>query len=406
MKTFHPHLLASLEEALAEVLSSEKPADRIVERILKSKPKWGSRDRRFFAEAVYETVRWKRRNHYLLGEPAEPRPLLLWAAGERLAGREVPEELRTALDAVPVDPLDAVPAHPLAAAPLKYRASIPDWLDEIGSAELGARWEPLILALNEPAPVDLRANTLKASRAEVMSRLAAEGIETDPLPASPDGCTLRARKTVTGLAVFKEGLFEVQDRASQRVAPLLGARPGETVIDACAGAGGKTLHLAALLRNQGRLTALDVNEGKLRELTERARRAGATVARTRKIEAGTMAALAGTADRLLLDVPCSGLGTLRRSPDIKWKLRPERLTELRALQRSILAEYSVALKEGGTLVYATCSVLPSENELQVRAFLEAHPGFRLEEELTLGPDLGHGDGFYAARLTKGRIAGS
>lgn len=396
MKTFHPHLLASLEEALAEVFASEKPADRIVERYLKSKSKWGSRDRRFFAEAVYETVRWKRRNFYLLGEPENPRPLLLWAAGERLAGRDVPDELRAVLE--------AAPARALTEAPLKYRASIPDWLDDVGRAELGARWEALILALNQPAPVDLRANALKAGRAEVMKRLAAEGIETDALPDCPEGFSLRARKSVTGLAAFKDGLFEVQDRSSQRVAPLLGAKPGETVIDACAGAGGKSLHLAALMGNKGKLTALDVHEGKLRELGERARRAGATIARGRVIAAGTIADLKGSADRVLLDVPCSGLGTLRRSPDIKWKLNPTRLDELRVLQKTILADYAKMLKPGGTLVYATCSVLPSENDGQVRAFLAGNPDFRLEEELTLGPDRGQGDGFYAARLTKARIA--
>jgi 16S rRNA (cytosine967-C5)-methyltransferase len=218
----------------------------------------------------------------------------------------------------------------------------------------------------------------------------------------PSVLVLKQRANVFGLKAFKEGLFEVQDASSQRVAPFLQVEPGMRVIDACAGGGGKTLHLAALMQNKGRILALDVHEWKLAELRRRAARAGVDIAEVRAIESSkTIKRLTNDADRVLLDVPCSGLGVLRRNPDAKWKLSEAEIERLVVQQQEILTRYSAMVKPGGKMVYATCSVLPSENENQVRGFLARHgAAWELEEELKLNPaETGH-DGFYAARLTR------
>jgi 16S rRNA (cytosine967-C5)-methyltransferase len=204
------------------------------------------------------------------------------------------------------------------------------------------------------------------------------------------------------MAAFKEGLFEVQDASSQCVAPFLQVEPGMKVIDACAGGGGKTLHIGALMQNKGRILALDVHQWKLNELRKRCGRAGVDVAETRMIEGSkSIKRLAGYADRVLLDVPCSGLGVLRRNPDAKWKLSNEEIDRLIIEQQDILTRYSVMVKPGGKLVYATCSVLPSENEDQVQKFLAKHgDDWTLEEEMKINPaESGH-DGFYGARLVR------
>jgi 16S rRNA (cytosine967-C5)-methyltransferase len=213
---------------------------------------------------------------------------------------------------------------------------------------------------------------------------------------------LKERRNVFTTEAFKNGLFEVQDGASQQVAPLLDVHPGMRVIDACAGAGGKTLHLAALLGNKGKIIALDVHARKLEELRKRCSRAGVDVVETRLIEsAKTIKRLEKSADRVLLDVPCSGLGVLRRNPDTKWKISPEEITHLKALQAEILATYSNMVIDGGRLVYATCSCLPSENERQVESFLAANPGkWRLVEERKFAPGENGYDGFYAAALIR------
>jgi len=279
--------------------------------------------------------------------------------------------------------------------------SVPDWMDELGETELPDRWENELHALNGDAPVVLRANALKISRSELRERLSDDGIITTIVPEAADALQLQQRQNVFRHESFKEGLFEVQDAASQLVAPFLQPAPGLRVIDACAGAGGKTLHLAALMQNRGRLVALDVEAAKLEELKKRARRAGVDNLEARPIESSkTIKRLENTADRLLLDVPCSGLGVLRRNPDAKWKLSPTFLEDVRKLQQHILNDYESMLKPGGLMVYSTCSIMPSENENQVRAFIEKQQGkFELVNERHCWPSQGF-DGFYMALLRK------
>jgi 16S rRNA (cytosine967-C5)-methyltransferase len=243
---------------------------------------------------------------------------------------------------------------------------------------------------------------LKGDRTELARRLADEGIAVQPVPEAEDGLVLEERKNVFATKSFKDGLFEVQDGGSQQVVPLLSPQPGERVIDACAGAGGKTLHIAARMKNRGKVLALDVHARKLEDLRLRSRRAGADIVEVREISSTkVIKRLLESADRVLLDVPCSGSGVWRRNPDGRWKLTPEEITRLRELQGQILRDYSRMVKPGGILVYATCSLWPSENQNQVKRFLTESPGrFELEQELTTAPHRTRFDGFYAARLRK------
>jgi len=396
-------------------------ADKVIERLFKHHRKLGARDRRFVAETVYGIVRWWRLLLAAVGvsDPmAIPDERVIWQViGAWLvkSGQELPPWREFA----DLDPARLARALERAADNPAVRESVPDWLYQLGLEELGAaRWQACLTGLNEQAPVVLRANRLKTTLDELKAELARENIETDIVPGLADALVLNERKNVFTSESFKLGLFEVQDGASQHVAPLLQPEPGQRVIDGCAGAGGKSLHLAALMKNKGKIIALDVHQGKLEELRKRSSRAGCDVIETRVIESSkTVKRMEKTADRVLLDVPCSGLGVLRRNPDSKWKLEPADIPRLHALQAEILESYSEMLKPGGRLVYATCSVLPSENMKQVEAFLEKHkadwrlleahqfwPGaHRPERAETPDPRLQdhYGfDGFFAAALER------
>ncbi|PWU12807.1 MAG: RNA methyltransferase [Bdellovibrio sp.] len=399
----HPPLVRGIEEALQSVLVHSRPADRALDELFRRNRKWGARDRRFVAESVYELVRWKRRfEAVLLGQgqndnrpPNLPNLARLISVYGIIEGwDEVPEKLQA-------EEVKRALGQPSSRA---VRHSIPDELDALGFEHFGPTWDVEMQALNERAPIDLRVNAWRASRDEVARRLELEGIPTEPLADGGDGLTLLARKNVFATKVFQEGLFEVQDRASQRVAPFLDPQPGERIIDACAGAGGKSLHLAALMKNSGKILALDVVSGKLKELERRARRARVSNIETRLIASRkVIKRLHGTADRLLLDVPCTGLGVLRRNPDAKWRFNSGLHQRVRELQATILREDSVIVKVGGVMVYSTCSILPTENTQQVNEFLaDARGAFVLEEQWSVLPSERRGDGFFAARLRRRR----
>jgi 16S rRNA (cytosine967-C5)-methyltransferase len=257
--------------------------------------------------------------------------------------------------------------------------------------------------LNQPAPVFLRINTLKADSVEsVQKALESEGIETSLVQGVPSALVLQRRQNVFATEAYKSGLFEMQDAASQHVAPFLGVKAGDRVIDACAGAGGKTLHLSALMQNKGTLIALDITDWKLEELKKRASRAGCDNVETRKIDSTkTIKRLHDSADAVLLDVPCTGSGTIRRYADAKWKIDEEELQQLHHAQREILEQYAKMVKPGGHLVYATCSVFPSENQKQIQWALEGPlKGWELKDEFVNLPQDTNFDGFYAAKLIR------
>jgi len=395
----HRHLAQSVVSALPEIFDPEKGrfADRVIEYHLKNNKKWGARDRRFFAESIYDIVRWWRLLWGAVGQEPSLEPAKLWPVlGGWLVMKnlEIPDWAEFAgFDRGKAKAFLSRADHPRAVA-----QSIPDWLDELGERELGDRWNSILPALNVQADVVLRANRLKTTPKDLRLALEAEGVSARLRDGFDDAVQLTERKNVFRTEIFKKGHFEVQELASQKVAPFLEVKPGDRVIDACAGAGGKTLHMAALMGNKGRIVAMDVEERKLKELRDRCSRAGADIVETRVIESSkTIKRLDGACDRLLLDVPCSGLGVLRRNPDAKWKLKPSDLDRIGTLQREILGSYHRMVKPGGTMVYATCSLLPSENERQVAWFLEKNPGWTLEAEENYRPDEGF-DGFYMARL--------
>jgi len=286
----------------------------------------------------------------------------------------------------------------------KFRESIPDWMDELGEKSLGNKlWTKEIAALNQQADVILRTNTLKIQKDQLRSFLAKEDIETETLDGYPDALRLKERKNVFVTSAFKDGLFEVQDASSQLVAPFLEVEPGQRVVDACAGAGGKTLHLASHMENKGQLIALVIYESKLKKLKVRARRNGIHNMETRAIDSTkVIKKLYNSVDRLLLDAPCSGLGVIKRNPDSKWKLEPEFIDRIMGVQQDILQNYSKMLKKGGQMVYATCSILPQENSEQVKKFLESENGkdFEFIREKNVYASESGFDGFYMALLKR------
>ena len=397
----HRNLVFAVIDALHLIFNEQQYADKVVEKVLKYDKRWGVRDRNFIAETTYEMVRWQR----LYAKIAEvdipySREALFRMFGVWCVLRGIPLPDWKQLQSTPsrrikgrFDQLSKI---------RKYRESLPDWLDTMGEKALGeALWTKEVAALNRPASVVLRTNTLKTTKNTVQRVLDKAGIPTTTLPDHPDGLELVERKNVFSTQAFKDGWFEVQDASSQKVAPFLEVAPGHRVVDACAGAGGKTLHLAALMENKGQLIAMDIYESKLKKLKIRARRNGAHNLETRLIDSTkTIKKLHQKADRVLLDAPCSGLGVLRRNPDSKWKLTPEFIQNVKKTQQNILRDYSKMVKPGGKLVYATCSILPEENQQQVHAFLasEAGKSFAFEKEETIYASESSFDGFYMALL--------
>lgn len=399
----HRNLVFATIDALSSIFNDGEYADKVIEKTLKRDKRWGSRDRSFIAETTYDIVRWKR----LYSEIADVKApysrenlFRLFAVWATLRGIELPDWKQ--IEPTPTrrikgrfDELSRI---------RKFRESVPDWMDEMGTRELGeATWEKEIHALNEQAPVVLRVNTLKTTRENLQEELLDEGIETEPVQGYPNALQLKERANVFKTQSFQNGHFEVQDASSQMVAEFLDVSPGMRVVDTCAGAGGKTLHLAALMDNKGQLIATDIYGNKLKELKRRAKRAGAHNIETREIDSTKVVKkLYGTADRVLIDAPCSGLGVLSRNPDAKWKLQPEFLETIRQTQAEILKQYSMIVKPGGKMVYATCSVLPSENEQQVQEFLKSEEGqsFDLEKEKKILSSETGFDGFYMALLEK------
>ena len=277
----------------------------------------------------------------------------------------------------------------------------PQWLEDMGAAQLGDAWPAERKALTEAPKRYIRVNGLKTTLDALQDKLAREGVATTPVDGVNSALEVVSDSALFRTEAFKNGLFEQQDAGSQLVANALDAKPGMRVVDACAGAGGKTLHIAAQMQGKGRLLAMDVEQWKLDNLKERARRAGAHNVETRIIASSkTIKRLKLTADRVLLDVPCSGLGVLKRNPDAKWRDTPERLPVLVALQKHILQSYSRMLKVGGILVYATCSIMPEENRMQVDAFLADNPNFRFIEDENISPAQSGFDGFYLAKLER------
>lgn len=396
----HRNLTQAVVEALTEIFIDGRYADKVIERTLAADPRRGSRDRAFIADTVYSLVRWWRLCGYYAGVEDQLdnesiwRRVTAWFQGSNYT---LPEWLERY--ATPKSLLDKRMREASQQSALHH--SIPDWIDQLGLSALGpTKWQAEMESLNERAELVVRTNTLKTTRNTLKNKLEQQGLHCETSRLYPNAILVERKGNLFALPEFKDGLMEVQDAGSQTIAPFLQVEPGMRVIDACAGAGGKTLHLAALMENKGKLVAMDVEQHKLDELKRRARRAGASNIETRLItDSKVIKRQAETADRLLLDAPCSGLGVLRRNPDAKWKLKPEFIETIKQTQAEILQNYAQMLKKGGKMVYATCSILPDENEKQVQAFLKANTNYKLEKEHHVWPSEGF-DGFYMALISK------
>lgn len=399
----HRNLVFAVVDALNLIFNEGEYADKVVEKTLKHDKRWGSRDRGFIAETTYDIVRWKRLYSEIaeVGAPySRPNLFRLFAVWAVLRGIQLPDWKQ--IEMTPTrrikgkfDELSKI---------RKYRESIPDWIEELGLNSLGEDlWTREIAALNQQAQVILRTNTLKTTKSNLKNLLLEEGIETETIEGHPDALKLKERTNVFKTKAFTDGFFEVQDASSQQVGYFTQVEPGLRVIDTCAGAGGKTLHLAALMKNKGQLIALDIYENKLKELKRRAKRDGAHNVETRVISSSKVyKKLYASADRVLIDAPCTGLGVLRRNPDAKWKLQPEFLAKITKVQQEILKNYSKMVKEGGKLIYVTCSILPQENTEQVKQFLDSDEGkvFSMEKEVNIYASESGFDGFYMARMIR------
>lgn len=389
----YKNLCEAVVQALQSIFEENKYADKVIEKLLKSNPKWGSRDRRFIAETTYDIVRWYR----LFSEISKAdendywKLIGAWCLWKNYDFPDWEEFSVLAKESFAVRYESLKPIR-------KIRESIPDWLDDLGEKELGSLWDKELNALNTEAPVVLRVNTLKTDRKKLQKQLEKDGIETITEPDFPDALILVKRQNLINRKGFLDGHFEIQDAGSQLIAPYLQPEPGMVVIDACAGGGGKSLHLASLMKGKGKIISMDVESRKLLELQKRAKRAGVNCIETKAIESpATIKGLANAADRVLLDVPCSGLGVIKRNPDAKWKLSLDFTDKIKSLQQEILKDYSVMVKPGGLLVYSTCSLLPSENENQVDTFLKSNKNFELVDQKSVLPSAGF-DGFYMALM--------
>jgi 16S rRNA (cytosine967-C5)-methyltransferase len=286
----------------------------------------------------------------------------------------------------------------LLTAPPAIGLSLPDWLHEYGTAQLGDRWIPEMAASNTKASVFIRVNSFRFTVAQVVEVLSQAGFVLEPFTSYPDTFKVTGKGSLVTLPLYNQGAFEIQDAGSQQIVPFMQIEPGMRIIDACAGTGGKTLHIHVYTQDKGRIVALDTDKTKLENLRARVRRVRASNVDTVVLSsADDIRSRAGTADRLLLDVPCSGSGVFKRNPDARWKLTRAFIDQLVFRQALLLQEYSIMVKPGGKLVYATCSLFPSENGEQIDAFLSAHREFILEEERQIWPSEG-ADGFYMARL--------
>jgi 16S rRNA (cytosine967-C5)-methyltransferase len=405
-------------DALAAVLPFVQPADGVLRQFFRDHPRLGSNDKAFIADAVYGVLRRKRWLDQLVGEPT-PRRLLLAYLG-RVAGASA-RDLSAAVTPADVEYFAQIKARRSPALSLAVQAELPDWVVEKLQQQVTDE-EVLALgrALQQPAPLDLRVNTLRAARDAVLKALDADGIPCAATPFSPVGIRVRGRHAINRHPLFLNGTLEVQDEGSQLIAYLVAPTRHDLVVDFCAGAGGKSLHLGTLMRSRGRVYAFDVAAARLARLKPRLKRSGLSNLHPQVISSENdvrIKRLAGKINRVLVDAPCSGLGTLRRNPDLKWRQSPQSLSELKRKQAAILRAAARLLKPNGRLVYATCSLLTEENQEVVSAFLAEHPQFApvncgdILRQQQIGLDTGpflqllpqkhDTDGFFAAVLEVG-----
>ena len=384
--------------ALKNIFENGHPSDRVVQQMLRNNKKWGAKDRRFVASTIYNQVRWYRCFHHLLGkEPENKQEWMKMIAIQWIIQEEfVPdwEEFDTLSDKDILERYRSINDRSI-------KQSIPDWLDEAGQKDHGQAWDAIISKLNTEANLFIRCNTLKTDSDTLISILKKEGI--DAVGTNLENCLkVYPKKKLTHLKSYRSGFYEVQDLSSQMISIALEPENESLIIDTCAGAGGKTLHLAALMKNSGKIIATDIYQNKLETLQVRAKRASAENIITASMNEFFLQKYEHQADQVLMDVPCSGIGTLRRSPHIKWRFDPEQMKKTLEIQAELLKNYSKLCKKGGFLNYSTCSIMSVENENQIANFLNSVDGESFEKvtERLIVPNEMDADGFYFAKLRK------
>lgn len=396
MKTYHIPLII---QAIQWIFVKKKTPGKALELLFKTYDV-NRFDKRIVAENVYEIIRWWRlliecnSNNASMQDENIARiiGINLVRKGNKLPPHDWLKKLNPSGLQKKLDEKIQVPS---------IQHSIPDWLEARGSMELGSNWEKMIMALNQHYKVCLRVNTIKTTMKEVAVDFDENEIDFSTSSLSDDGIILDEFENIFNHPFYKSGKLELQDIGSQHVAYFSDVKPGMRVIDACAGAGGKTLHMAARMNNKGKIIAMDIQSYKLDELKKRCKKAGVENVEVKPIESSkTIKRLKESADLVLVDAPCSGIGVLKRNPDIKWRLHENELDEIIGLQSQLLDQFSGMVKKGGALVYVTCSIFPSENEWQIKSFLENHPEYELVKDKNISPEIPEADGFYMAMLRK------
>ena len=399
----HQNLALGIESCLKNILQYKSAIRPSLNLLLKKNKRWGSRDRRLIGEGVFEIIRWKRKFSEM-GKLDPKSDRYYWSLlGIWVINKNIPlpewdffSEIKSETFSLNLKPKKNARA---------ILQSIPDWLDNLGLKNFGKSiWEKEIRSLNEKAPLVIRVNIFKTTPIKLKNILKKKyGIESTIIPEFPTALFLNKHQKLNHIELFKQGWFEVQDANSQKVSIFADPKPGMLVFDACAGAGGKTLHLANLMKNKGRIIALDPNKKKLEQLEKRIKRNGVRIVKIQNIDSDDIfKKYRKNVDLVLIDAPCSSLGVLRRNPALKWHMNPKQIDKLIQVQQEILRKQSILVKKGGTLVYSTCSIFSNENEKQIQNFLKSNSGksFRLEKEKTLLTQNSKGDGFYMARLNR------
>ena len=398
----HSNLLYGLFDCLNNTLNNKYYAHKSIELIFKKNKKWGSRDRSFVAEATYDIIRYLRlydklsNSNYSYTINNIWKIISLWLYFNSYLEPKFKELWE----------FDKEEINKIKKILLKdrvYRESIPDWIDQLAIEEIGEKkWEKEISSMNNKADLVLRINPLKTTKKNLIKKLYNQNIHSEEITDRPNALKVLKRVNIFRTIEFKLGFFELQDASSQLVAKFLDVNAKHKILDACAGAGGKALHIASILNNKGNIVATDIHEYKLQELKKRARRNGIHNITTKVIDNKFLKKNKNKFDRVLIDAPCSGFGVIRRNPDSKWKLNPKDFNSILNDQIKILNDYSKLVNDNGIMLYVTCSIFPSENEKQIALFLSSEFGkkFKIIEEKKISPYESGFDGFYLAKLKK------
>jgi len=390
-----------ITEIVKKTMERNLPLDKAIYYQFKNNGITEEYDRGIIAEVSYELIRWWRllleiHNNFPVNQPVNYYQLLAtWLVINDI---ELPKsnQIRN------IDKNFIKSQYEILSSFRKIKHSIPDWLDQQGFLAYGSEWEEELKILNSAPPIYIRTNRLKTKPSELSEKLKADGFDNEPVNKVPDALKLTNRTNIFSSKYYKEGLFEVQDAGSQLISMYLDVKPGMRVADMCAGSGGKTLHLASIMQNKGKIIAFDTKEEKIKELKQRLAKSGTDIVETKVIE-GTKSTkrYKDSFDRVLIDAPCSGTGSIRRNPEIKWKMNTERLNNLKKIQALLLKNYSELAKSGGLIVYATCSILPDENQEQVKNFIEKSNGrYKFIKEQIILPSKTNFDGYYMAQIIK------